>query len=223
MAAIILPSLLSANVCNYSDDFKIFNEKGIKTIHIDIMDGHYVPNISIGLDQVASLRKLTDAEFDVHLMVTNPDEFVEALVEAGVNSITIHSEVATHLYKSIHYLKRIGIKAGVALNPATPIGCLEHVYPLLDRVLIMSVEPGFGGQAFIPFALEKIGQLTNIKTKNKYNFTIQVDGGINLYNIGDVINAGARDIVIGSSLFGESLSNNIDLFNQKIASINNTP
>lgn len=223
MEAIISPSLLSANVCNYSDDFKIFNEKGIKAIHIDIMDGHYVPNISIGLDQVASLRKLTDAEFDVHLMVTNPDEFVEALVEAGVNSITIHSEVATHLYKSIHYLKSFGIKAGVALNPATPISCLEHVYPLLDRILVMSVEPGFGGQAFIPFALEKIEQLNNIKTKNKYNFTIQVDGGINLYNIGDVINAGARDIVIGSSLFREDLSNNIDLFNQKITDINNIP
>lgn len=112
METIISPSLLSANVCNYSDDFKVFNEKNIQVIHIDIMDGHYVPNISVGLDQVASLRKLTDAEFDVHLMVTNPDEFVEALVEAGANSITIHSEVATHLYKSIHYLKKFWDKSG---------------------------------------------------------------------------------------------------------------
>lgn len=223
MEAIISPSLLSANVCNYSDDFKVFNKKDIKVVHIDIMDGHYVPNISIGLGQVASLRKLTDAEFDVHLMVTNPDEFVEALVEAGANSITIHSEVATHLYKSIHYLKSFGIKAGVALNPATPINCLEHVYPLLDRVLVMSVEPGFGGQGFIPFTLDKISKLNDIRTKNNYGFTIQVDGGINLDNIEDVIKAGARDIVVGSSLFLENLSNNIDLFNQKIININNTP
>ncbi|ABR32416.1 ribulose-phosphate 3-epimerase [Clostridium beijerinckii] len=223
METIISPSLLSANVCNYSDDFKVFNEKNIQVIHIDIMDGHYVPNISIGLDQVASLRKLTDAEFDVHLMVTNPDEFVEALVEAGANSITIHSEVATHLYKSIHYLKSFGIKAGVALNPATPISCLEHVYSLLDRVLVMSVEPGFGGQTFIPFSLEKIRKLNDIKSENNYGFTVQVDGGINLDNIEDVIKSGARDIVIGSSLFRENLSDNIDSFNQKIIGINNTP
>ncbi len=223
MKAIISPSLLSANVCNYSGDFKVFNEKNIKVIHIDIMDGHYVPNISIGLDQVASLRKLTDAEFDIHLMVTNPDEFVEALVEAGANSITIHSEVAAHLYKSIHYLKSFGIKAGVALNPATPISCLEHVYSLLDRVLVMSVEPGFGGQAFIPFSLEKIKQLDGIKSRNSYGFTIQVDGGISLYNVEDVVKAGARDIVIGSSLFKENLSDNIDLFNQKMTNISNTP
>lgn len=223
MEVIISPSLLSANVCNYSEDFRIFNEKDIKVIHIDIMDGHYVPNISIGLGQVAALRKLTKAEFDVHLMVTNPDEYVEALVEAGANSITIHSEVATHLYKSIHYLKSFGIKAGVALNPATPISCLEYVYPLLDRVLIMSVEPGFGGQAFVPFALDKISQLNEIKAKNNYGFTIQVDGGINLYNVEDVIKAGARDIVIGSSLFNDGLAENIDLFNQKIINIDNTP
>ncbi|EHI97238.1 ribulose-phosphate 3-epimerase [Clostridium sp. DL-VIII] len=223
MEVIISPSLLSANVCNYSEDFRIFNEKDIKVIHIDIMDGHYVPNISIGLGQVAALRKLTKAEFDVHLMVTNPDEYVEALVEAGANSITIHSEVATHLYKSIHYLKSFGIKAGVALNPATPISCLEYVYPLLDRVLIMSVEPGFGGQAFVPFALDKISQLNEVKAKNNYGFTIQVDGGINLYNIENVIKAGARDIVIGSSLFNDGLAENIDLFNQKIINIDNTP
>lgn len=222
METIISPSLLSANVCNYSEDFKILNEKDIKVIHIDIMDGHYVPNISIGLGQVAALRKLTKAEFDVHLMVTDPDQFVEDLVDSGVNSITIHSEIATHLYKSIHYLKSFGIKAGVALNPATPISCLEYVYPLLDRVLVMSVEPGFGGQGFIPCALDKIKQLNDVKTTNKYDFTIQVDGGINLDNIEDVVKAGARDIVIGSSLFKENLSNNIDLFNEKIMNISNT-
>lgn len=217
MEAIISPSLLSSNVCNYSEDFRILNEKDIKVIHIDIMDGHYVPNISIGIGQVASLRKLTDAEFDVHLMVTNPDQFVEALVEAGTNSVTIHAETATHLYKSIHYLKSFGIKAGVALNPATPISCLEHVFPLLDRVLIMSVEPGFGGQGFVPFSLDKIKQLNEVKAKNKYDFTIQVDGGINLDNVQDVIKAGARDIVIGSSLFNDGLEKNIDLFNKKIS------
>lgn len=223
MDIIISPSLLSANVCNYAEDFRVFNQKDIKSIHIDLMDGHYVPNISFGLDQIASLRKLTDAEFDVHLMVTDPDKFVETLVEAGANSITIHAEVATHLYKSIHYLKSFGIKAGVAINPATSLQCLEYVYPLLNRVLIMSVEPGFGGQAFVPFALEKIRQLNKIKEDGNYDFTIQVDGGINIDNIEDVIKCGARDIVIGSSLFKQDLSENIDLFNNKINEIINTP
>lgn len=223
MDIIISPSLLSANVCNYAEDFGVFNQKDIKSIHIDLMDGHYVPNISFGLDQIASLRKLTDAEFDVHLMVTDPDKFVETLVEAGTNSITIHAEVATHLYKSIHYLKSFGIKAGVAINPATSLQCLEYIYPLLNRVLIMSVEPGFGGQAFVPFALEKIKQLNKIKEDGNYDFTIQVDGGINIDNIEDVIKCGARDIVIGSSLFKQDLSENIDLFNNKINEIINTP
>lgn len=145
------------------------------------------------------------------------------MVEAGTNSITIHAEVATHLYKSIHYLKSFGIKAGVAINPATSLQCLEYIYPLLNRVLIMSVEPGFGGQAFVPFALEKIKQLNKIKEDGNYDFTIQVDGGINIDNIEDVIKCGARDIVIGSSLFKQDLSENIDLFNNKINEIINTP
>jgi ribulose-phosphate 3-epimerase len=223
MEVIISPSLLSANVCNYGEDFKVFNEKNIKAIHIDIMDGHYVPNLSFGLDQVAALRKLTDIEFDVHLMVTDPDKFVEPLVEAGANSITIHAEVATHMYKSIHYLKSFGIKAGVAVNPATPISCLEHIYPLVNRVLIMSVEPGFGGQSFIPLALDKIRELNEIKKKGNYDFTIQVDGGITLDNIKEVIDCGARDIVIGSSLFKQDLSQNIGLFENVISEIKNIP
>lgn len=223
METIISPSLLSANACNYGEDFKVFNNKDIKSIHIDIMDGHYVPNLSFGIDQVAALRKLTDIEFDVHLMVTEPDKFVEALVEAGANSITIHAEAALHLYKSIHYLKSFGIKAGVAINPATPIGCLEHIYPIANRILIMSVEPGFGGQSFIPFTLEKIKALNEIKKRKNYDFTIQVDGGITLGNIKDVIDCGARDIVIGSSLFKQDLAENIDLFNKVINEIKNIP
>lgn len=223
MEFIISPSLLSANVCNYSKDFEVFNEKGIQCVHIDIMDGHFVPNLSFGLEQVSELRKLTKAEFDVHLMVTNPDEFIEDLVEAGADSITIHAEVAKHLYKSIHYLKSFGIKAGVAINPATTLESLEYIFPIVNRVLVMSVEPGFGGQDFIPFSLEKIKKLNKIKEEKGYDFTIQIDGGINLNNVKDVVECGARDIVIGSSLFKQNLSANIDLFKNKLSEIINIP
>jgi len=218
MDIIISPSLLSANVCNYAEDFGVFNQKDIKSIHIDLMDGHYVPNISFGLDQIASLRKLTDTEFDVHLMVTDPDKFVETLVEAGTNSITIHAEVATHLYKSIHYLKSFGIKAGVAINPATSLQCLEYVYPLLNRVLIMSVEPGFGGQTFIPFMGHKIKELHELKMAKGLDFDIQVDGGININNISKVIELGANDIVIGSAMFeGGDISKTLAEFNKVVS------
>ncbi len=216
MKVTISPSLLSANIYNLEKDFEIFNEKGIEVIHIDLMDGHYVPNITFGIYQIEALRKLTKAEFDVHLMVTDPDMFIMPLFDAGVNAITVHAESSLHMYKTLVTIKELGMKTGVALNPATSLGTLEHVFHLLDRVLIMSVEPGFGGQLFLHNSLDKITKLNKIKQENNYDFTIQVDGGITVDNIEEVIKAGARDIVIGSSLFKGNLSDNIDKFREII-------
>ena len=216
MKVTISPSLLSANIYNLEKDFEIFNEKGIEVIHIDLMDGHYVPNITFGIYQIEALRKLTKAEFDVHLMVTDPDMFIMPLFDAGVNAITVHAESSLHMYKTLVTIKELGMKTGVALNPATSLGALEHVFHLLDRVLIMSVEPGFGGQLFLHNSLDKIAKLNKIKQENNYDFTIQVDGGITVDNIEEVIKTGARDIVIGSSLFKGSLSDNIDKFREII-------
>lgn len=210
MSIKICPSLLSANVCNLEKDINTLDSKNIEILHIDIMDGNFVPNITFGIYQVEALRKITNAEFDAHLMVEDPDKFVEALVEGGVNGITVHVETCKHLYKTIRYIKSFGIKAGVALNPSTPIHCLEHVLPMLNRVLIMSVEPGFGGQEFIPFSIDKINILNNIKKEKNYDFDIQVDGGINDHNIKAVVDAGVNEIVMGSSIFNGNIESNID-------------
>lgn len=210
MSIKICPSLLSANICNLEKDIKILDNKDIEVLHIDIMDGNFVPNITFGIYQVEGLRKITNAEFDAHLMVEDPDKFVEALVEAGVNGITVHVEACKHLYKTIRYIKSFGIKAGVALNPSTPVHLLEHVLPMLNRVLVMSVEPGFGGQEFIPFSIDKIAVLNNIKKEKNYDFDIQVDGGINDKNIKYVVDAGVNEVVIGSSIFNGNIESNID-------------
>lgn len=212
MSIKICPSLLSANICNLEKYLKILEEKEIEVLHIDIMDGNFVPNIAFGIYQVEGLRKLNKMEFDSHLMVENADLFVEPLVKAGTNGITVHLESSKHLYRTLKNIKSFGIKAGVALNPSTPVSSLEHVLPMLDRVLIMSVEPGFGGQEFIPFSLDKIRALDKIKKEKGYDFAIQVDGGINADNIKDVIDAGIDEIVIGSSLFKGCIEENIDKF-----------
>lgn len=216
MSMKICPSLLSANICNLEKDLRILEDNNIEVLHIDIMDGNFVPNIAFGIYQVEGLRKLNEMEFDVHLMVENPDLFVEPLVEAGADSLTVHFEASKHLYKTIRYIKSFGIKAGVALNPSTPISLLEHILPMLNRVLIMSVEPGFGGQEFIPFSLDKIKALNKIKKENGYDFDIQVDGGINIKNINDVVNAGVNEVVIGSSLFKGSIEENIKNFKSSL-------
>ena len=216
MSMKICPSLLSANICNLEKDLRILEDNNIEVLHIDIMDGNFVPNIAFGIYQVEGLRKLNEMEFDVHLMVENPDLFVEPLVEAGADSLTVHFEASKHLYKTIRYIKSFGIKAGVALNPSTPISLLEHILPMLNRVLIMSVEPGFGGQEFIPFSLDKIRALDKIKKENGYDFDIQVDGGINIKNINDVVNAGVNEVVIGSSLFKGSIEENIKNFKSSL-------
>ncbi len=216
MSIKICPSLLSADICNLERDLKVLEDNNIDILHVDIMDGNFVPNIAFGIYQVAGLRKLNEMEFDVHLMVQDPDLFVEPLVEAGADSLTVHLESCKHLYKTINYIKSFGIKAGVALNPSTPVALLEHVLPMLNRVLIMSVEPGFGGQEFIPFSLDKIKALDKIKKEKGYDFEIQVDGGININNIREVEEAGVDEVVIGSSLFKGSIEENIKRFNNSL-------
>lgn len=216
MSIKICPSLLSADICNLERDLKVLEDNNIDILHVDIMDGNFVPNIAFGIYQVAGLRKLNEMEFDVHLMVQDPDLFVEPLVEAGADSLTVHLESCKHLYKTINYIKSFGIKVGVALNPSTPVALLEHVLPMLNRVLIMSVEPGFGGQEFIPFSLDKIKALDKIKKEKGYDFEIQVDGGININNIREVEEAGVDEVVIGSSLFKGSIEENIKRFNNSL-------
>jgi len=200
----ISPSILGANYCNLEKDIKELEASGIKSIHIDVMDGNFVPNIAFGIDMIKAIRGITTMELDVHLMVDNPERFIDSLVEAGADSITVHAEACPHLYKTIYTIKSFGIKAGVALNPATPIEMIKHVTEMLNMVLIMTVEPGFGGQKFIPFMLKKIDEIKRHRDIDNLEYDIQVDGGINIDNICESIDVGANDIVIGSSIFNEN-------------------
>ncbi len=197
------PSLLSANFANLNADINTLEEAGIDELHLDIMDGHFVDNITFGPALVASLRPLTDMHFDAHLMVTNPEKLFSSLANAGTGNITVHAETVPHLYHTLEKIKKMGLSAGVALNPATDFRNL--IYPalddLIDRILVMSVEPGFGGQKFLPMSLYKIDAIKHWRANNNLNFTIQVDGGINADNINTVIQAGADNIVMGSAVF----------------------
>ncbi len=213
MSMIISPSILGANLCNLEKDIKQLEKSGIKTIHIDIMDGNFVPNIAFGIDIVKALRSITNMELDVHMMVANPDLFIDSLVDAGADSITVHAETCPHLYKTIYTIKSFGIKAGIAMNPATSIEVIKYVSQMVNMVLIMTVEPGFGGQKFIPFMIDKINKVKEYKETNNLEYDIQVDGGINFENINEVIKAGANDIVIGSSIFNDNgIEENIKSF-----------
>lgn len=210
----ISPSILGANYCNLEKDIKELEASGIKSIHIDVMDGNFVPNIAFGIDMIKAIRSITTMELDVHLMVDNPERFIDSLVEAGADSITVHAEACPHLYKTIYTIKSFGIKAGIALNPATPIEMIKHVTEMINMVLIMTVEPGFGGQKFIPFMMDKIFEVKRYKEINNLEYAIQVDGGINSDNFMDVIKAGANDIVIGSSIFNQNgIEQNVKYFN----------
>jgi ribulose-phosphate 3-epimerase len=215
MGVIISPSILGADLCNLEKDIKELESSGIKAIHIDIMDGNFVPNISFGTDMVKSIRAITNMELDVHLMVINPDMFIEEMVEAGADTITVHAETCPHLFKTICTVKSFGIKAGVAFNPATSPETVKYTGKMLNKVLIMTVEPGFGGQKFIPGMLDKINDLRRYREKNGMDYDIQVDGGINISNFNSVVKAGANDIVIGSSIFnGNGVMQNVNSFHE---------
>jgi ribulose-phosphate 3-epimerase len=197
----IAPSILSADFSKLGEEVALLDKGGADYIHIDVMDGHYVPNLTIGPLVIKAIRKITRIPFDVHLMIDNPMDFVDEFILAGADSITLHAEVLPHLHRSIAYLKEKGIKAAVALNPSTPLNVLEYVLRDLDMVLLMTVNPGFGGQKFIPAMLDKIRDLKSMMEKQQIHADIQVDGGIFLGNIDEVVKAGANCIVAGSSVF----------------------
>lgn len=171
-------------------------------LHVDVMDGHFVPNITIGPPVVASLRKVTSLPLDVHLMIENPDEFIPAFVEAGADWISVHQEACVHLHRTLELIQNQGANAGVVINPATPVGVLEEVLGMVHHVLVMSVNPGFGGQKFIPFTLDKVRKLGMMRAARRANFRIEIDGGIGPETVTEVVRAGAEILVAGNAIFG---------------------
>ncbi len=197
----IAPSILSADFANLAQEIDKVARAGADVLHLDVMDGHFVPNITIGPPVIKSVRKATDLPLDAHLMIEHPERYIDAIADAGVNWVSIHVEADMHINRTLQHLQQKGIRAGVALNPGTPLSSLEQVLPDADYILVMSVNPGFGGQRFIPSTLQKIGKLREIITFNKYRARIEVDGGVGADNLHDVLAAGAEIIVIGSAIF----------------------
>ena len=209
----LAPSILSADFSQLGKETERIEKAGAHIIHVDVMDGHFVPNISYGATVMKSLLGKTKLPFDVHLMIENADKYIPDFVTDNTEYITVHQEACTHLDRTIEFIKSFGVKAGVALNPATPPETLEYVADKLDMVLVMSVNPGFGGQSFINSALKKIKKLDDFRKKNSLNFEIEVDGGVNLSNVKEICDAGTDIIVAGSSVFGaESIEERVGEF-----------
>ena len=196
---LIAPSILAADFARLGDEVRAIDEAGADYIHIDVMDGHFVPNISFGTPIMESIRGVTKKPFDVHLMIAPVDPYLESFAKAGADIITVHAEAGPHLDRSLQAIRAMGKKAGVSLNPATPASVLKHVMDRLDLILVMSVNPGFGGQSFIPAMLEKISEVRDMVGGR--NIDIEVDGGITRHNAGDVVRAGANVLVAGSAIF----------------------
>lgn len=198
----LAPSILSADFARLGQQVLAACQGGAHVIHVDIMDGHFVPNLTIGPPVVKSLRKVTDLPLDCHLMIENPDEFIPVFADAGVNWISVHQEACVHLNRTLHHIRDHGCLAGVVINPSTPVATLSEVLDVVDYVLVMSVNPGFGAQKFIPSTMHKMRQLADIRSQRGLNYRIEVDGGVALDTIADVVRAGAEILVAGNAVFG---------------------
>jgi ribulose-phosphate 3-epimerase len=197
----IVPSILSADFARLADDMAKVEIGGARMLHVDIMDGHFVPNLTIGPPVVKSIRRATGLTLDVHLMITDPDKYAPLFIEAGADQVSVHYEAATHLDCTVRTIQKQGARAGVVLNPATPVSVLEDILYLADYVLIMSVNPGFGGQEFIPNALNKIRRLNQIRRERRLDFAIEIDGGVSAANTAEIVEAGCDWLVAGSAVF----------------------
>lgn len=198
----IAPSILAADFAHLGRDVKAVERAGVSMIHVDVMDGHFVPNITIGPPVVRSLRKATDLLLDCHLMIENPDLYIPQFAVSGARMISVHQEACPHLDRTIQLIKDNGAAAGVVLNPATPVHTLSTILGAVDFVLVMSVNPGFGGQKFIDYALEKIRELDRLRRERRFSYRIEIDGGVSEDNVGEIASAGCDIIVAGSSIFG---------------------
>jgi ribulose-phosphate 3-epimerase len=198
----LAPSILSADFARLAEQVQAAAEGGGTVIHVDVMDGHFVPNITIGPLVVRSLRKATELPLDCHLMIENPDQFIPDFASAGADWISVHQEACRHLDRTLHLVRDHGARAGVVVNPATPIDTLNEVLDLVDYVLVMSVNPGFGAQKFIPNALNKIRKLADLRAQRGLHYRIEVDGGIDLNTVAEVVRAGAEILVAGNAVFG---------------------
>ena len=208
----LAPSILSADFSKLGEQIETIDKAGAQYVHFDVMDGSFVPNISFGAPVLKSIRKCTERKIDAHLMVEEPIRFVEDFAKAGADIITVHAEACKHLDRTLEFIKEQGALAGVALNPATPLSAIEWVLPKVDMVLIMTVNPGFGGQKLIPYTIEKVRKLKQMIDENGYNIDIQVDGGINKDNVTSVLDAGANVFVAGSAVF----NGNVKAFLERI-------
>ena len=199
----IAPSILSADFARLADHAQQSIAGGAALLHVDVMDGHFVPNITLGPPVVASLRKVVDVPLDCHLMIEQPQLYIDAFADAGADWISVHQEACVHLNRVLEMIKTRGLRAGVVLNPATPIGAITEVLDIVDYILIMSVNPGFGGQKFIPTTLEKVRKLAAIRAAMGHQFEIEIDGGVGPETVGDIVRAGAEVLVAGNAIFGK--------------------